>query len=113
MTAMIDIANDPGLRNPLLRHDTGDTAVAAGFLAKPAVDFHAAALPGAHDRPVALRVVGDQTGPDDANAIVRRVAARRRRGVRIMPPRWRPGKARRRPGSCVDLARARRVASAA
>ena len=56
-------------------HDAGDAAMAAGFLTEPAVDLHPPPLAGADQRPVALRIVGHQAGPDDADPIVRRIAA--------------------------------------
>src|ERR1700679_3333079 len=76
LNAMIDGADDPGLRNTFFLHDPGDASMTASRLAEPAVDLHPPALPGPDDRPVAVRVIGDQARPDDPDPIPRRIAAR-------------------------------------
>jgi hypothetical protein len=73
--AFVDGADDPGLRDAGFLGDAGDAAVAAGGLTELAVNGHAAAFAIAHRWPVTGFVVGDQTGFDDADAVVRRVAA--------------------------------------
>ena len=91
--AMIDVAHHPGLGDPLGLGDAGDAAMSARFLAKPIVDFHAPPLGDAHRAPVALAIVGDQAGANDADAMARRVAA-------LQPQLRRPGIERLRRGPC-------------
>ena len=67
--AVVDVAHDPGLRDALGLGDAGDAAVAAGLGAELVVDLHAPPLGDPHRRPVALAVVGDEAGADDADAM--------------------------------------------
>src|ERR1700751_5411330 len=83
--AVLDVADHPCLRDAGLARVARNAAGGALILVEAAIDLAAIALGGAHGRPVALGVVGDEAGADDADAVVVGVAARRlqRRAPRI------------------------------
>src|SRR5690242_9489504 len=75
--AVLDVADHPCLRDAGLARIAGNAASGALVLVEAAIDLAAIALGGAHGRPVALGIVGDKAGADDADAIAVGVAARR------------------------------------
>src|SRR6201986_1741835 len=78
--AVLDVANHPCLRDAGLARVAGNAAGGALILVEAAIDLAAIALGGTHGRPVALGVVGDEAGADDADAVAVGVAARRFHG---------------------------------
>jgi len=82
--AVVGIAHHPALRDALLLGNAGNAAVAAGFRAEAVVDRHPAMFGVSHGDPVALGIVGDQAGANDADAVVGRVAAA---GFQLLMPR--------------------------